>query len=736
MSSNKIPKYFTFRLLLLPMILHAFMVLPLNGLMFAKSAPDFIKKYEGKEKNISDSLHHYSDSVAQSVSNMADSMVAQIEKNANLIDSNANEKKISSKQIKNHSQLSLEINSSHNINIEKEETSGLALTLILLLIAIAGIIFNFPIRRYFKKLRKKKPVSDKLKNYVRKYLLKTPLINMSLFALAFLINHLFSLYLINTSQFPDEIERGIFRNTLIIAFISSVLTVLFVFLWQKHRVQFMYIGHVFSKEELKKSIYKSNNRSMKRRMWLTSLMTTVLPLSIVIYYIIFSVSLVKDIGLTALTQEQAHILIGKFYPIFSEENTKPLLENFINYPYISSIDLIMMFVGITTGIIMAAIYLVFFVNWMYKSITIPVNDLLESMKSTAKGIGKIALVRTNDEMGQLTENFNEMNEQINSYVSEISQMNKNLEKKVEERTAEVVAQKEEIISQRDMILEKNEELQQQKEEIVSQKDEIEKQRKLLEQKNKNITDSIRYALRIQNAILPSEDYLNSLFNDYFILFKPKDIVSGDFYWACEKNGIIYFAAVDCTGHGVPGALMSIVGHNLLNQALREKEITQPGEILNFLSNEIKIILRKKDENFSVHDGMDITLCALDITKRILEFAGIHNPLYMIRNNKLLMYKSDFIPLGDTSEYVFVGYTNNKIELQKNDVIYLFTDGFIDQFGGKKRRKYMSRNFRETLLEIHSLLMHEQKESLLKIFYEWKGANEQTDDVLVMGVRVE
>jgi len=726
------------------------MVLPLNGLMLIKNAPDFLKEYEDKENSTSDTLNHSSDTLVQSSDtliqsfdsldlsalNNADSIVAQIEEKAIQIDTNVKVEGFYINHKKGHSAFSIGTKSSHDVNLEKEETSGMALSLILFLIAIAGIIFNFPIRRYFKRLRKKKPISEKLQKYVRKYLLKTPMINLGLFALGFLINHLFALYLINSSSFPDEIERSIYRNTLIVAFISSILTVLFVYLWQKHRVQFMYIGHVFSKEELKKSIYKSKNHSMKLRMWLTSLMTTVLPLAIVIYYIIFSVSQIKDIGLTEISQGQVQILFGKFYTIFSENEAAPMLSEYISYPYISTIDLIMMFSGIATGIIMAAIYLIFFVNWMYKSITIPVNDLLVSMKSTAKGIENVALVRTNDEMGQLTENFNDMNEQINNYVDEISQMNKNLEKKVEERTAEVVAQKEEITSQRDLILEKNEELQQQKEEIVSQKDEIEKQSKLLVQKNKNITDSIRYALRIQNAILPSEDYLNNLFKDYFILFKPKDIVSGDFYWASEKNGIIYFAAVDCTGHGVPGALMSIVGHNLLNQALREKEITQPGEILNFMSSEIKIILRKKDVNFSVHDGMDITLCALDKNKRTLEFAGIHNPLYLIRNNKLLMYKSDFIPLGDTSEYIFEGYTNNKIELQQNDVIYMFSDGFIDQFGGKKRRKYLSKNFRETLLETHSLLMCEQKESLLTIFNEWKGANEQTDDVLVIGVRVE
>ncbi|MBI5217337.1 MAG: tetratricopeptide repeat protein [Bacteroidia bacterium] len=255
------------------------------------------------------------------------------------------------------------------------------------------------------------------------------------------------------------------------------------------------------------------------------------------------------------------------------------------------------------------------------------------------------------------------------------------------------------------------------------------------EKNYNITASIRYALRIQKTILPPDESIARLLPEHFIFYKPRNIVSGDFYWVEEHEGLVFFAAVDCTGHGVPGAFMSIIGNNFLNQALHENHIHRPSEILNYLSKEINSHLRKKDCEDIVQDGMDLTLCRIDREKMIMEFAGVHNPLYFTRNNELIVHKPDSYPVGEPFDEEFTGYTNNEIPLQKGDLIYIFSDGFPDQFGGTDRKKFMSRRFREILLDIRNLSMPDQKIKLGEVFDNWKGSVHQVDDVLVMGVRI-
>lgn len=302
-----------------------------------------------------------------------------------------------------------------------------------------------------------------------------------------------------------------------------------------------------------------------------------------------------------------------------------------------------------------------------------------------------------------------------------------LEQKIKERTAEVEKQKNEI-------LEKNDVLFKQKEEIISQRDEIETHHNRIKSDNKKITDSIHYAMKIQQALLPSVDFIKEYFSDYFLLYWPKDIVSGDFFWAFEKSEKVYLAVVDCTGHGVPGAFMSIVGNNLLNQALIEKMLENPSEILNWMSNEIARILHRNSYGSSILDGMDLALCVFDLKNNRLEFSGVHNPLYLIRNNELTVYKADYMSLGELSNSDFISYTTQKIDIKKGDIFYLFTDGFIDQFGGINNHRFFSNHFRQSLLEIHNFPMDEQKLILTKIFKDWRGNIEQTDDVLVLGIK--
>ena len=301
---------------------------------------------------------------------------------------------------------------------------------------------------------------------------------------------------------------------------------------------------------------------------------------------------------------------------------------------------------------------------------------------------------------------------------------------------EITAQRDEISQQRDNLEILNKELQQQKEEIITQRDEIEIQKDIIEKKNIHITDSIRYAKRIQQAILPPKELIAKLIPDSFILFKPKDIVSGDFYWFDWKgDNKVYFAAVDCTGHGVPGALMSIHSFNLLDKALNEHHIEKPSEIIDFVNTNIQKTLQQKNDFYTIKDGMDIALCCIDKAKNTLEYAGVYNSLYLYRKNILTEYKADRHSIGEPFDEKFKGYNNHIIPLETNDALYVFTDGFADQFGGTHKQKFLIKRFKEMLQTQHQLPMVEQKFNLAAIFDEWKGDNNQIDDVLIIGVRI-
>ncbi len=255
------------------------------------------------------------------------------------------------------------------------------------------------------------------------------------------------------------------------------------------------------------------------------------------------------------------------------------------------------------------------------------------------------------------------------------------------------------------------------------------QKVIIEEKNKEITDSINYAKRIQGAILPSIKTIKEHLPHSFILYQPKDIVAGDFYWLEHKDGKVLFAAADCTGHGVPGAMVSVVCNNGLNRSVREHGLTEPGKILD-KTREIIIAEFEKSEE-EVKDGMDIALCSLDGNK--LQYAGANNPLWIIRNGEILEIKADKQPIG---KYAANNpYTTHSIELEKGDSIYIFTDGYVDQFGGEKSKKYKAANFKKLLLSVQEKSMEEQKIIIDKTFKDWKGNLEQIDDVCVMGVRV-
>jgi len=271
--------------------------------------------------------------------------------------------------------------------------------------------------------------------------------------------------------------------------------------------------------------------------------------------------------------------------------------------------------------------------------------------------------------------------------------------------------------------------------LASKNKEIELQKSLLEEKNKDITDSIKYAQRIQEAILPPDETLNSILPEHFILYKPKDIVSGDFYWAEQWGKHTLIAAVDCTGHGVPGAFMSIVAANLLNEAVVEHALTQPAAILNSVRKGLGKILKKKQDESQIKDGMDAALISLNMEEQTLQFAGAYNPMWLIRNGSCVEYKADKTPIGVGLHDQDKPFTNHIVPLQKNDCIYIFTDGYADQFGGEKGKKFKYNGLKQLLLSNAHLPMKTQQEILLSAIEKWKGNLEQVDDILVLGIRI-
>lgn len=295
----------------------------------------------------------------------------------------------------------------------------------------------------------------------------------------------------------------------------------------------------------------------------------------------------------------------------------------------------------------------------------------------------------------------------------LAKENKILEGKVVERTAKIEKQKDEL--------------------HVAYK-EIEHKNVLVEQKNRDITDSINYAKRIQQAILPLDVEIQKSLPQSFVLFKPRDIVSGDFYWFAKIENKNILACVDCTGHGVPGAFMSMIGNSLLNEIVYEKKIHEPAKILNYLNDGVRLSLKQNKHDNETHDGMDIALISIEGVN--LHYAGAHRPLYFIRNGQVQEVSANKfaiggMQLGDDKKV----FDNNSFILEKGDSLYMFTDGFVDQFGGDKGKKFMAKRFQELLLSIQDKSMTEQKNILESVINDWKRNLEQVDDILVIGIKI-
>jgi len=284
------------------------------------------------------------------------------------------------------------------------------------------------------------------------------------------------------------------------------------------------------------------------------------------------------------------------------------------------------------------------------------------------------------------------------------------------------------------------ELYQQNEEITAQRDEIERQRNVaLEQKEvievqKNeILASINYAQKIQHAVLPTTEDIDEVMPEHFVLFKPRDIVSGDFYWMKKVNNLVYFVAADCTGHGVPGAFMSMLGISFLNEIVSKTELLNSGQILNDLREKIKSSLHQTGGKNDQKDGMDLVLAVFDFENRKVQYSGAYNPLIIIRDNEVIEYKGDKQPIA--IHIIEREFTTHDIDLNTNDRIYMFSDGYADQIGGPKNRKFMIKNLKELLVEIHKKPLLDQKQILDDTIKAWMKDEEQVDDIVMFGVRI-
>jgi two-component system, sensor histidine kinase LadS len=291
----------------------------------------------------------------------------------------------------------------------------------------------------------------------------------------------------------------------------------------------------------------------------------------------------------------------------------------------------------------------------------------------------------------------------------------------------------ELKTRQNLVLENR--VQERTKQIMEQKEE-------LALKNKDITDSIRYAKRIQDALMPTPEKFREYFSDAFIFYRPRDIVSGDFYWISkvestfpdsENKDYTVFGLGDSTGHGVPGAILSVIGIKILNESLKISEINNPAQALDYLNVQIDLTLNKNSENESIKDGMDIAICALEKKESNLYFAGSRNGIILVRNKTLTEYNGDRISIGEHGKNRT--FSLQKIKIEKGDIIYFYTDGFPDQFGGERNRKFMYRNFNEFLLSISDKPMAEQHTLIEEKFISWKGDNAQVDDVTVAGIKI-
>ncbi len=740
MKKKGTPKYIGLRIYFTATFLYLFLVMPFIGFLLFQNLPEIIR-----ESNISSQLLNMQ---ADSTLRKLDSVMINIDKAKAAKNVGALEKLVEEKtdSVKVISEEISAIEHKNKVNFNADKNLGKFFWLYfntLIVCYLLGMLFNWPFKIYLRRKRKQKKIGERLEWYCKKLILLTPLINGLILLLPHVVSHIFALsVLLSSEPIVKETDQDLFQNFFYVSAVAAFLTTLFVYFWKKNRVQLKYMEYFFTEEELRKRIFKFRSGKIGRQLWYASVITTFFPLAIVGLYLALSLTSVRDLGITELTNEQRSILFGNWHDTISVLSGQSFTSNENSLYYVTAIDTIVMFIGIGSGIIVSIIYIFLILRWTTRSIVNPVNELLVNMKKVrTDGETSYTLVRTNDEVGELAEGFNIMLQKIKDYISNISQMNADLEDKVIERTKEIEEQKEEIEAQ--------------KEEITTQLEVVISQRDTIEAQQYQILDSIHYAKRIQTAILPPDDLFMSAFSDHFILNRPRDIVSGDFYWSIKKNNKTFVAVADCAGHGVPGAFLSILGISYLNEIANMNNCDDASEILGKLRSALIFSLHQKGTEGETQDGLEVALCILDMENKSLQYAGANRPLYLVRkiegdnditlqvngndvvkngDYQMLKYKPDTMPIGIYYDGVSP-FTNNTIPIQSGDSIYLFTDGYVDQIGGPKRKTFRVKYFRELLFKIQDKEMNEQKAILEQNISQWQGSLIQTDDILVVGIKI-
>jgi len=735
MGKKIIPKFYGLRIYLSSIMLYFFLVLPFIGFIIFQNVPAFIENRGLQTEKIAATA----DSVLVVLDNMADLGEEELDSIIHLgiqgdIDS------LVEKAIHLEAEFADSISGMADDRIligpnaddddrirmfgEHGPFSRYFFLLFVLLGAslLIGFIYNRPFKRYFKKSRRKREISQKLHDTCKKRLFNLPLVNSLIVTMPNIVVFIFSfIFLISEVSMDEEVERDMFIQLHYLTIVATLLEFLFVYYWQKHRVHIRYIDHIYSENELRKQVFKRKRGKIRNRFMVASGMTTFLPLVVVMVYLVLSLTSVKELALEVYSDEQKEVLFGPWSDIIGIGKETESEEGKDKFFYVNAIDSIVMLVGIGNGILVSFIYLLLFIRWTNRDITWPLKELLVNIRNTRGGDREqYSIVRTNDEIGELAVGYNEMTEKIHNYVESISAMNRDLEGKVIERTREVVEQKEEIETQK-------EEIEAQLDLATLQRDTISKQKDL-------IMDSIYYAERIQSALLPPTDLLEEHLTEHFILFKPRDIVSGDYYWASVKDKKLLIAVADCTGHGVPGGFLSMLGISSMNEIVNRSTDLNPGKILEQLRDVVIASMHQTGSRDEAQDGIEIALCVIDLKRKSMEYAGANRPLYLVRDGAVQHIRPDRMPIG-IYEQDPVPFNKHHIKLKKGDSFYLFSDGYVDQLGGPLRKTFRAINFRNLLLEIQDQPMERQKAILLENMAQWKGDVEQIDDVLVMGFKI-
>ena len=730
MAQKSTPSYYGLRIYLSTSLLYFFLVIPFLSFLVLQSVPKFVNQHPQSNQDIGalkDTLTMSFDSIPYIAASELDSLITNALP-ASELDSLATGRPDANLE---NGENSGGVVSAGPGNDGPFNTYFLLLFLLSVLSYIVGFIYNRGFKQYFKLIRRGRDVPGKLRALCKKKLFHTPVVNAAILCAPSMIVLFYSLVaILSRATFKGEAEHDLFIQLHYLTLVATILEFLFVYYWQKHRVHIKYIDYIYSGEELRKQVFKRKGGKIRNRFLVSSGMTTFLPLVIVIVYLILSLTSLKDLDLENKSAEEREILIGPWSTFMISDKGPFESKKFKRLYYVNAVDSTIMMFGIANGIIVSLIYVFLFIKWTNQDITHPLKELLANIRNTRGGeIEQYTIVRTNDEIGELTEGYNEMTTKIHEYVGSISRMNRDLEKTVKERTNEVVEQKEEI--------------EVQKEEIEAQLDLATAQRDTITRQKDQIIDSIRYAERIQSAILPPLENLSESLTDHFILFKPRDIVSGDYYWTTLKGDKLMIAVADCTGHGVPGAFLSMLGISSMNEIVNRSRTIRANEILEQLRDFVITSLHQKGTRGEAQDGIEIALCVIDTRKKILEYAGANRPLYIVRRNtkkasgkgyQMMHIHADRMPIG-IYEQKSISFTNHEIPLEIGDSIYLFSDGYVDQLGGPSRKTFRSKYFRELLLEVQDQSMEEQKQALQDRLDSWRGEVEQIDDILVIGIKI-